>query len=479
MTQISRREALRLAAALAVVAITIPAAAQQAGNDWRLPSDDEIRGLIAARNAPRQGQGVVIGILGPEGERIVAGGTGVGAGFDSTTVFEIGSITKVFTALLLADMANKGEVSLDDPAAKYLPADHRMPERGGRPITLTDLATHRSGLPRMADDMWSLRHPDGEFADYTEERLLAFLDRHQLTREPGAQFEYSNLGMGLVGYLLARVARSDYETLVRTRITGPLRMNDTMITLPPSHAARLAKPFDAYMRPVKPMDMAALAGAGAIRSTAADMLIFARALLNPTSPVAPALKTALSVRTPSENRFEQALGWVVRRLPGRELLMHNGQSLGFSSMLILEPAKGRAVVVLVNSAAEPGPEDLAFNIVGGQRVQPTPAVPPAPTPFVPPTETSLPVAELDKVAGRYDFGGFVVAITRDGEYLYAQAQREGVPGVPRLQILPEAPLAFFWKALDAQIRFTTDASGMVTGAVLTQGRQMVGRRVAP
>jgi hypothetical protein len=90
----------------------------------------------------------------------------------------------------------------------------------------------------------------------------------------------------------------------------------------------------------------------------------------------------------------------------------------------------------------------------------------------------LPVAELDKVAGRYDFGPFVLAITRDGEYLYAQ--REGVPDaprVPRLQIVPEAPLAFFWKAMDAQIRFTTDAGGTVTGAVLTQGRQMVGRRV--
>src|SRR6187431_693442 len=114
MMHISKREALRLTAALAFVAITIPAAAQQAGNDWRLPSDDEIRGLIAARNAPRPEQGIVIGILGPEGERIIAGGTGAGAGFDSTTMFEIGSITKVFTALLLADMANKGEVSLDD-----------------------------------------------------------------------------------------------------------------------------------------------------------------------------------------------------------------------------------------------------------------------------------------------------------------------------------------------------------------------------
>jgi hypothetical protein len=104
------------------MAITVSAAAQQAGGDWCLPSDDEVRGLIAARNAPRPGQGIVIRILGPECERMVSGGTGAGAGFDSTTVFEIGSITKVFTALLLADMANKREVSLDDPAAKTFTA---------------------------------------------------------------------------------------------------------------------------------------------------------------------------------------------------------------------------------------------------------------------------------------------------------------------------------------------------------------------
>jgi hypothetical protein len=160
--------------------------------------------------------------------------------------------------------------------------------------------------------------------------------------------------------------------------------------------------------------------------------------------------------------------------------MHDGSTSGFSSILILEPAKGRAVVALVNSRAEPGPEDLAFNIVGGQRVQPTPAVPPARPPFVPRTEISLPVPELDNVTGRYVFdAGFVSTITRDGGYLYvrAVAPRRRARR-PRLQILPEAPLTFFWKAMDAQIRFTIDASGMVTGAVLTQqGRQLAGRRV--
>jgi D-alanyl-D-alanine-carboxypeptidase/D-alanyl-D-alanine-endopeptidase len=99
---------------------------------WQPPSDSEIGRLIAERNAPRAGQGIVVGVLGPDGQRIVAGGTGAGAKFDRNTLFEIGSISKVFTALILADMINRGEVSLDDPAAKYLPAGHKMPERNGR-----------------------------------------------------------------------------------------------------------------------------------------------------------------------------------------------------------------------------------------------------------------------------------------------------------------------------------------------------------
>jgi hypothetical protein len=117
--------------------------------DWQLPSDAEIAKLIAERNAPLAGQGIVVGVLGPQGQRVVADGTGAGAKVDRNTLFEIGSMSEAFTGLILADMVNKGEVSLDDPAAKYLPKGHHMPERGGRQITLRDLSTHRSGLPPL------------------------------------------------------------------------------------------------------------------------------------------------------------------------------------------------------------------------------------------------------------------------------------------------------------------------------------------
>lgn len=448
---------------------------------WQLPSDSEIGKVIAERNAPRAGQGIVVGVLGPDGQRIVAGGTGAGARFDRSTLFEIGSISKVFTALILADMVNKGEVSLNDPAAKYLPAGHKMPERNGRQITLRDLSTHRSGLPRMADDMRAISDPDGPFADYDEKRLLAFLDRYPLTRDPGSQWEYSNLGVGLLGYLLARAAHTDYETLLRERITRPLRMNDTMIALPPSYAARLAPAFDAYMRPVKPWDLAILAGAGGIRSSAADMLTFAAAVMDPNSSIAPAVKTTLSVRIPGKDpQVDQALAWeVFHPAPGRELLRHGGQTGGYRAMLALEPMQGRAVVALANTAGEPSTVDLVHHILIGRPVAPTPAVPPAPPPPTQHTEISLPAAQLDQFAGRYDFGsGIIVAITPEGAVL--RAQREGLVGAQALQIFPEAPLAFFWKAVDAQIQFTTDANGAVTGARLSQaGQLLTGKRITP
>jgi hypothetical protein len=332
----------------------------------------------------------------------------------------------------------------------------------------------------MPDNIGVMSDPDGPFAGYDEAKLLAFLDHYQLTRDIGSQWEYSNLGVGLLGYLLSRAAHTDYETLLRRRITGPLGMNDTMITLPPSHAGRLAPAFNAYMQPARPWDIGVLTGAGGIRSSAADMLVFAQAVLDPKSPIAAAMRTALAARVPGANaKVEQALGWVIMHpAPGRELLLHDGGTGGFLTLLALEPSRGRAVTVLVNSAAEPGATDLGLHILIGAPVGPTPPTPPAPPPPTTHTEISLPASELDKFVGRYDFGsGFAIGVTREGTVL--RVQREGV-AMPGLPIFPEAPLAFFWKALDAQIRFTTDASGAVTGAELKQGGQtFTGKRVRP
>ena len=416
-----------------------PRAPEPLPANWEIPSSEAIEAAIAARIAPREGQGLVVGVLEPGGRRIVAEGPDGGEPFDGDTVFEIGSISKVFTALLLADMANKGEVSLDDPAEKYLPEGATMPERGGKKITLRHLSTHTSGLPRLPDNM-PFGDQEDPYADYTEAMMLEFLSRHELQRDIGGQPEYSNLGVGLLGYLLGRAAGSDYTALLRERITGPLGMADTSVTLSPDQQARFAPAFDTFMRPAKPWNLPALVGAGGIRSTADDMLEFAAAALDPDSPIGPAMKTTLGVREEMGNeRAEQALGWqVIHPEPGREIVMHGGGTGGFRTHLALEPSTATAVVALANSAAEPSAADLALHVLVGSPVAPTPAVPPAPPPPTVRTEAALPVTELDRIVGRYDFGDGILVITREGSVLSAARA-----GVPTLQIYAEAPLRSF------------------------------------
>jgi serine-type D-Ala-D-Ala carboxypeptidase/endopeptidase len=448
--------------------------------NWSPPSDESIAALIAERLAARAGQGLVIGVLEPGGRRVVAGGPAGAEAFDGDTLFEIGSISKVFTALILADMVSKGEVSLDDPAEKYLPAGARMPERGGRKITLADLSTHTSGLPRLPDNM-PYGDLDDPYADYTEALMLEFLGRYELTRDIGSQHEYSNFGVGLLGYLLGRAAGSDYEALLRQRITAPLGMSDTAVTLSPDQQRRFAPGHDLFLRPAKAWRLPLQEGAGGIRSTGNDMLKLAVAVLDPGSPIAAAVKFALAERRGSGNpQVEQALGWqVVHPEPGRELLVHGGATGGYRAELLIEPAKGTAVVALANSAANPPPTDLAFHILVGAPVAPTPPVPPAPPPAATRSEITLPEAELERVVGRYEFDyGLQIGVTRNGTVL--RAQRLGAATSPALQLRAAAPLEFFLRELDIQIRFTTDDAGKVTGAVMMQnGQEQTGRRLDP
>ncbi len=313
--------------------------------------------------------------------------------------------------------------------------------------------------------------------------MLQFLGRYELPRDIGSKSEYSNFAVGLLGYLLGRAAHSDYETLLRERITGPLRMKDTSVTLSAGQQARFVPGHDEYMRPAKPWTLPALMGAGGIRSTADDMLKFAAAVLDPQSPIAPAMKVALAAPLKTDNpRLEQALGWqVVHPEPGRTVLMHNGGTGGYRSALVLEPVRGTAAVVLANSAAEPSATDLAVHVLVGSPFAPTPPLPPAPAPQVARAEVALSATELDRVVGRYNFGaGVEFSIVRDGDTL--KAQRLGIEGAPALPIYAEAPLSFFWKAVDAQLRFTADASGAVTGAEFAQGEMKLsgdaGRAVA-
>ena len=261
---------------------------------------DGIREILVKRvDRQKQAVGMVVGVIEPVGRRVVAYGNlakGDPRTLDADTIFEIGSISKVFTSLVLADMVNRKEVTLDDPAAKYLPENVRMPERSGKSITLLDLSTHRSGFPPLPDSV---------------DDLYQFLSSYTLPRDPGCEFEYSNLGAGLLGHLLACHAGTDYESLIRSRIARPLGMPDTGIMLTPSMNQRMATGHNAMLAPVANSDLPTpLAGAGALRSSANDLLTFLEAFLGyKESPLAPAMKAMLEVRRPAgqgEDRFRLA-----------------------------------------------------------------------------------------------------------------------------------------------------------------------------
>ena len=213
---------------------------------------EEIRAILAERiDEHEKSVGIAIGLIDEHGSTVVGYGklsTTDDRTPDGKTVFEIGSISKVFTSILLADAVKRGTIGLNDPVQKFLPESVRVPARDDTAITLYHLSTHTSGLPRMPDN-FAPADPTNPYADYTVEQMYEFLARAELTGRPGENAAYSNFGVGLLGRILARQAGSDYETLVRKRIAGPLKMNDTVVTLTPKLEERMAQGHDASLAP--------------------------------------------------------------------------------------------------------------------------------------------------------------------------------------------------------------------------------------
>lgn len=440
----------------------------------------EIREILIKRvDRQKQAVGIVVGVVEPNGRRVVAWGSpadGDPRMLDGDTIFEIGSVTKVFTSLALADMVNRNEVALDDPAARYLPENVKMPERSGKPITLLDLSTHRSGLPPIPGNL-KLNPRNPYAADYSMNDLYQFLCGYTLPRDPGSEFEYSNLGAGLLGHLLAYRAGTDYESLIRTRITQPLGMPDTGITLSSSMEQRMATGHNAMLAPVGNSELPTLTGAGALRSSANDMLTFLEAFLGyRESTLATAMQAMLDVRRPA-GQIQIGLGWLLNSADGQEIVWHNGGTGGFSSFVGYDPQKRIGVVVLSNAFTQGGVVDIGFHLLNPQR--------PLASPEPPRQHTEIPIDPglLDRYTGRYRATpNFLLEITRDGDRLFAQAFVQlphNPPGdptaAPRFELFAEGEKTFFARVTDKQIAFETDPEGRVTSLILYQ----TGRRPLP
>jgi CubicO group peptidase (beta-lactamase class C family) len=303
----------------------------------------------------------MVGLLTPEGRSFAAYGRVSIGGQEPTadTVFEIGSITKVFTSFLLADMVERGEVALNDPVQKYLPASVKVPSRGRKEILLVDLATHSSGLPRDSVDV-DLTSDKNPYEEFTASDLYAFLGSYKLQRDPGSKIEYSNVGVALLGHALELRAGVGYEELLRRRIFEPLGMTSTTITLNDELRSRRATGYNPSLSPVLPWTAKVIIPTGGVNSTATDMLKFAAAVLDPQSPLKRVFARMTSVKRPIEaSRDQQTLGWGLFRLNGNEMLGHSGGNFGFESRLVVDTTRKRAVIAWVNGRSGDGVSNLA------------------------------------------------------------------------------------------------------------------------
>lgn len=427
------------------------------------PPDAQIRQILAHRiDVEQQSVGIVVGVIDPHGRRIVVYGhpqQGDPHPLTGDSVFEIGSITKVFTSLLLTDMKERGKVRLDEPVAELLPAGTRVPQRDGRQITLADLATHTSGLPRMPDN-FRPANATNPYADYSEKDLYAFLASYELPRDPGVKWVYSNLSFGLLGLALAHRAGTGYGNLVEERICQPLGMRSTAITTTPDMAQRLAVGHSPDLVTVPGWTFTdTMAGAGALRSTANDLLTFlAAAMGGKPSALTPAFGAMFSVQRPTGSPFiDEALGWMVDTRGGGKLIWKDGDTAGYSSFIGYDPATASAVVVLSDAANSV--DDLGLHLLDSRF--------PLNVPYGSPPEAKVSSDSLDRYVGFYELGpNSIITITRQGDQLFAQ-----LTGQPRFAIYPKSAREFFLKVVDAQLSFEADSHGKVTGLTLHQAGQ--------
>jgi CubicO group peptidase (beta-lactamase class C family) len=347
---------------------------------------------------------------------------------DGDTVFEIGSVTKVFTGILLAQAVVNGEVQLDDPISMYLPQGVTAPEYEGRSITLLDLATHTAGLPRSINP------------NSTIDQMYAYLSGYHLKRAPGSTFEYSNYGFGLLGDLLARIAgQADYEALLLERITRPLGMDSTRLVLTSDMESRLAPPHLSYSELTNSFNAPVFAGAGMIRSTANDMLTFLAANMGLTeTELQPALKLANSPQRLTEGADYMGLGWVLEN-SGQGTHWHNGETGGYHSYLAWDPQRKIGVVVLAN--ANINIEDVGLKLIRG----------------LPLTPVLVDLQVLAAYAGRYQLpDGSVVTIRVDGTRIFIRG-----PNKPEYELYARSETQFYPLEFDAEFTFYRNASGEV------------------
>ncbi len=394
--------------------------------------------------------GVVVGLYDGGKREIYGFGTGPkGAPPNGSTLFEIGSITKVFTALVLADSVQRREVNLDTAVADLLPPGVTVPSKDKQVITLQHLALHTSSLPRLPQSLPTAAQDP--YATYNEDMLYRDLIATELPTPPGTNIVYSNFGYGVLGFALGRKLGGSYDKVVSERILRPLGLKDTYVITPPGTPDRIqGTNEDLQTMPFWTWD--ALAGAGSMVSNVKDQLALIDAELDAAAGSKSTLRAPM--RLTQEPQLDAAgpnvgLGWQIDR-EGR--YWHNGGTGGFHAFISFDPKTKRGVVVLASTSTSLVDRigAVLFKVLANEPVEPATF----PTPD-----------KLAPLAGSYDFSGTKLKITVDGKRLYIEG-----PGEPRHRLMPLTETEFLIESINAAVIFQKEGD-KVARLVFAVGEQ--------
>ncbi len=372
--------------------------------------------------------------------------------------FRIGSITKQFTAAAILKLQEEGKLSVRDKLSKYIPDYPR-----GDEVTLHHLLTHTSGIHSFTSKPDFMQQVTNAI---TTEALIKSFQNDPFDFDPGAKWLYDNSGYVLLGYIVEKVSGKTYETFLRENFFQPLGMTNTGVyrsDLALTHEAIGYGYKDGKFDRAVNWDMSWAGGAGALYSTVEDLFRWNEGLFNGKVLSEASLKAALTPVQTKENQNDDlgtgyGYGWVIADLRGLKEIWHNGGLNGFSSTLLRLPTANFTVAILANS--EPGkpevvPGDLARKVIElylGDKLAPVPAA-----------NADVSPKAFDTLAGRYDLGGPILTVTKEGDHLFAQ-----LSGQAKLEIFPKSETEFFWKVVEAQITFVKDKDGKVVKAVQKQ-----------
>jgi len=392
--------------------------------------------------------GITLGILEADGStRIVSRGS---AGPQARPLgpqsrFELGSINKTFTGVLLAQMVSAGEVALEDPVATYLPDSVRVPSWEGSEITLLDLATHTSGLPSVPANYTPV-DPGNPWAHYTLEHLYDFLSNYELRRAPGQVAEYSNIGVGLLGHALSRAAGQDFRSLLTDRLLEPLGMENTGFTHDDPTTGWMAQGYRSGEVVPFWTGTEAIDGAGGLLSNAMDMLRFLDANVGePTTELERAMRDAHQVRREFTGGRDIGLGWWTYYYDGRSYLEHGGSTGGFRTYIGIDPSNGIGFVLLTNTgdfADDIGRDFLHYGKPIDVAV------------------VDVPLETLESYTGQYAYREDRSLFIRLEEERFLTAQ---TPGNARVRLYPESQTAFVAKRQPWRITFSLSEAGEPVG----------------